>query len=167
MKKYVAVLLMTILIAGNALAQKNDSHDYKNAVGVKFYPGALTIKHFFNEHIAGEGITYFYGNAARITGLLEFHFDIKDVPGLKWYIGPGAHISFVRYKNQANTFAGIDGVLGLDYKFRGIPVNLSVDWQPSFEFGENPQYTANPGYVLKDGPGFTGSWAGIGVRYTF
>jgi hypothetical protein len=31
---------------------------------------------------------------------------------------------------------GIDGVLGLDYKFNGAPINMSLDWQPSFEFGD-------------------------------
>jgi hypothetical protein len=31
---------------------------------------------------------------------------------------------------------GIDGVLGLDYKFNGAPINVSIDWQPSFEFGD-------------------------------
>ena len=46
-----------------------------------------------------------------------------------------------------------DGVLGLDYKFRGAPINMSIDWQPSFEFGA--------------GRGFVGSWGGLGIRYTF
>ena len=48
---------------------------------------------------------------------------------------------------------GVDGVIGLDYKFRGAPINLSLDWQPSFEFGDNR--------------GFVSSWGGLGIRYTF
>ena len=51
------------------------------------------------------------------------------------------------------TFAGVDGVLGLDYKFNGAPINMSLDWQPSFEFGTNR--------------GFYGNWGGLGIRYTF
>ena len=167
MKKiFFAIMVIMIVSMGHAAAQKNDSQEYTNAVGVKFYPGALTIKHNFNHMIGVEGITYIYDNASvRLTGLLEFNFDIEPVPGLKWFVGPGAHVSFIRYQSQATTFAGIDGILGVDYKFYGVPVNISFDWQPSFEFGVEPTY-ANQHHI-KDGPGFTGSWAGVGVRYTF
>jgi len=167
MKKiFLAINILIIAGIGNANAQKNDSQDYTNAVGVKFYPAALTAKHFFNRTIGAEAITYFYDNASvRFTGLLEFNFPIASVEGLKWFAGPGAHVSFLRYKNQATTYVGIDAILGLDYKFKGVPINLSLDWQPSFEFGEEPTYENH--HYIKDGPGFTGSWAGVGVRYTF
>jgi hypothetical protein len=89
----------------------------------------------------------------RITGLYEIHGPITGAKGLQWYIGPGAHIGFYNTKNGGGTFIGIDGVLGLDYKFNGAPINISLDWQPSFEFG--------------DGHGFAGSWGGLGIRYTF
>ncbi len=167
MKKFFFVSAIFMIAGiGNVSAQKNESQDYTNAVGLKFYPAALTAKHFFNHMVSAEGITYLYDNASvRVTGLLEFNFDINTVPGLKWFVGPGAHVSFLRYKTQATTYAGIDAILGLDYKFKGVPVNLSIDWQPSFEFGEEPTYENH--HHIKDGPGFTGSWAGIGVRYTF
>jgi hypothetical protein len=96
------------------------------------------------------------------VGLYEFHYDIEGAPGLKWYIGPGAHLGFYndryydrRYYNGdgSGSYVGLDGVLGLDYKFDQAPINLSLDWQPSFEFGVNR--------------GFIGSWGGLGVRYTF
>ena len=71
-------------------------------------------------------------------------------------VGPGAHVGFYDYYDHDNhvdgTFIGIDGVLGLDYKFNGAPINVSIDWQPSFEFGD---------YV-----GFS-HYGGIGIRYTF
>ena len=55
--------------------------------------------------------------------------------------------------HQSHASVGVDGVLGLDYKFNRAPINLSIDWQPSFEFA--------------DGHGFVGSWGGLGIRYTF
>ena len=148
MKNYFIVLLIVMFTAKHVSAQKSNSYDYKNAVGVKFYPGAITIKHFFNSNIAVEGISYFYGTSSiRFTGLIEFHFDITTVPGLKWYIGPGAHVSFAKYKSQANTFVGIDGILGLDYKFKAIPLNLSADWTPSFFLNGDLYYSSfRPGY---------------------
>ena len=54
---------------------------------------------------------------------------------------------------DSTRYIGVDGVLGLDYKFNGAPINISLDWQPSFEFGDNR--------------GFVGSWGGLGIRFTF
>jgi hypothetical protein len=156
MKKATLLLAITLFIITTIYAQKyNSRSDYKTAAGIKFLDGAgLTIKHFLNDKAALEGIAYFYGNGTRITGLYEVHFDIAGAEGLKWYVGPGAHIGL--YQNKyfgGGTFVGIDGVLGLDYKINNAPLNLSLDWQPSFEFGNNR--------------GFVGSWGGFAVRYTF
>lgn len=50
-------------------------------------------------------------------------------------MGPGAHIAFYNSKNYTyGTVAGLDGVVGLDFKVNNAPLNLSVDWQPSFQF---------------------------------
>jgi hypothetical protein len=135
----------------------NKSSTYTTALGVKFYPGAISLKHFVDNTVALEGIGSFWDYGFRVTGLYEFHYDIRDVQGLKWYIGPGVHVGF--YNNLDNhggaTSFGIDGVLGLDYKFTGAPINMSLDWQPSFEFGNNFNN------------GFAGNWGGLGIRYTF
>ena len=140
---------------GTLKAQRNETgHDYSNAVGLKFYPTGITFKHFLSEDKALEGLLYFWDKGTRVTGLYEFHFDIGEVEGLKWYVGPGAHIGF--YNNNyygGSTLIGVDGVIGLDYKFSDLPINLSLDWQPAFEFG--------------DGAGFVGAWGGLAVRYVF
>jgi hypothetical protein len=148
-------VLMFVGIAGAKAQEVNTSSSYTTAVGLKFYPGALTVKHFINDGAAIEGIGYFASYGFRITGLYEFHHDISDVEGLKWYVGPGAHVGFYDTRYGGGAGIGIDGVLGLDYKFQGAPINASVDWQPSFEFGSN-------GYN-----GFVGGWGGLAIRYTF
>ena len=158
MKKIILVsFVMLFVTISNLSAQKgtsyNTSDSYQTAVGVKFYPGSLTVKHFINDNTALEGIAYFY-NGVRITGLYEIHGNINDVNGLRWYIGPGAHVGFYGTKYGGGSSIGIDGVLGLDYKFSGAPINVSLDWQPSFEFGNNY------------GNGFTGNWGGLAIRYT-
>lgn len=127
---------------------------YRTALGVKVWDGGgISVKHFFRENRAGELIGYFWSRGARFTGLYEIHGDFNGAAGLKWYIGPGAHLGFYNTKYGDGVYAGIDGVLGLDYKFTGAPINISLDWQPSFEFGE--------------GRGFYGNWGGLGIRYTF
>lgn len=149
MRKLFVATLLILITAGVTSAQ-----GYKNALGVKVWDGAgISYKHFFTGNNAGELIGYFWNQGSRITGLYEIHGPISGATGLKWYIGPGVHIGFYNTKNGGGSFAGIDGVLGLDYKFNGAPINLSLDWQPSFEFGASR--------------GFIGSWGGLGIRYTF
>ena len=146
----------------NAQSKSTNSSSYKTALGVKVWDGAgISFKHFLQQRNALELIGYFWGHGARITGLYEIHGPIQGATGLQWYIGPGAHIGFYDGHHHHNhdevddhhTHIGIDGVIGLDYKFRGAPINVSLDWQPAFEFGH--------------GTGFYGNWGGLGIRYTF
>ncbi|MBA2499591.1 MAG: hypothetical protein H0V30_07685 [Chitinophagaceae bacterium] len=153
MKKIVCTLLLSFIMVGLINAQSM-GRTYTTALGVKVWDGAgITLKHFVQPDRALEFIGYFHRRGFRITGLYEIHGDIGGAPGLKWYIGPGAHIGFYDDKYGDGTFAGIDGVLGLDYKINKAPINLSLDWQPSFEFGS--------------GRGFYGNLGGLGIRYTF
>ena len=147
------VIFLTITIS-QAQNSSTNSSSYKNALGVKVLDGGgITFKHFVSGNNALEFIGYFWNRGTRITGLYEIHGPISGASGLKWYIGPGAHIGFYNTKYGDGSFIGLDGVLGLDYKFKGAPINMSIDWQPSFEFGDNR--------------GFVGSWGGFAVRYTF
>ena len=168
MKKLLLICLVGIagvFAASESKAQDMD-YDYRTALGLKLWRdgGGITLKHFVRTNRALEGIGYFWGGGSRITGLYEYHFDFAGAPGLKWYVGPGVHVGFYNanyngngngyyYNGSSGAYIGIDGVLGLDYKFKGAPINLSIDWQPSFEFGDNR--------------GFVGSWGGLGIRYTF
>lgn len=155
MKKILLLLSITFVITiTSATAQSTNSSDYRTALGIKFYPTGITVKHFVTDKHALEGIGYFFNYGARISGLYEIHFDISSVAGLKWYVGPGAHIGFYNNKYGGATAFGVDGVLGLDYKVNTIPLNLSLDWQPSIEFGSGFNN------------GFTGNWGGIAIRYT-
>ncbi|HSN60280.1 MAG TPA: hypothetical protein VLR49_05075 [Ferruginibacter sp.] len=155
-KQLFAIGIILMMGIGSTSAQSNvSSQSYTTALGVKFYPGAISLKHFVKPNAALEGIGYFWNRGSRITGLYEIHGDINNAPGLKWYIGPGAHIGFYNNKYGGGTSAGVDGVLGLDYKFKGAPINMSIDWQPSFEFGDNY------------GNGFNGNWGGLAIRYVF
>src|SRR6188472_239245 len=158
-KVFLLSVTFCLFLLSNAQSKSTHSSSYRSALGVKFWDGAgITFKHFFQGNNAGEFIGYFWNRGFRLTGLYEIHGDFSDAPGLKWYIGPGAHIGFYDegyykhgyYYGDRHTSIGIDGVLGLDYKFKGAPINMSIDWQPAFEFG--------------DGSGFYGSWGGLGIR---
>jgi hypothetical protein len=164
MRKFVltAIVLLSV-IAVQAQSKSTNSSRYKTALGVKVWDGGgISLKHFFNGNNAGELIGYFWRNGFRLTGLYEIHGPISGATGLKWYIGPGLHVGAYNnhhyhhhdgHYHDSHASIGIDGVLGLDYKFNSAPINISLDWQPSFEFA--------------DGHSFNGSWGGLGIRYTF
>ncbi|MES2430736.1 MAG: hypothetical protein V4556_07340 [Bacteroidota bacterium] len=156
MKKISTLIVALILVATvtNAQNKTANSLTYKTAAGVKIWDGAgISLKTFIDGKNALEFIGFFNGNGTRITGLYEIHGDLNTESNLKWYIGPGAHVGFYKFAGDTKAYVGIDGVLGIDYKFKNLPLNLSLDWQPSFEFGT--------------GRGFAGDWGGLGVRYTF
>lgn len=157
MKKLIMSISMVACMGiANKITAQSRGQNYTDAIGVKLLDGGgITYKHFIDDKNALEAIGFFWNRGTRITGLYEIHHNINGVSGLKWYIGPGAHVGFYNKNYGGGTFAGIDGVLGLDYKFNNAPFNVSLDWQPSFEFGS--------GY----NNGFNGNWGGIGVRYTF
>ncbi|HEY6505274.1 MAG TPA: hypothetical protein VIZ28_14970 [Chitinophagaceae bacterium] len=151
-KVFVSALALFIVVVSQA--QGATGSTYKTALGVKVFDGGgITLKHFFTYNHAGELIAYFWSHGVRFTGLYEIHGDIRGAEGLKWYIGPGAHIGFYDQDNGDGAFFGIDGVIGLDYKFKGAPINISIDWQPYVEFGNDN--------------GFSASSGGLGIRYTF
>ncbi len=158
--KRLFLAAFVLLSFTNLHAQQNNGSSYKTALGVKVYPGAVTVKHFISGNNAIEGLGYISSDGFRLTGLYEIHNDLAGVEGLKWYVGGGGHVGVWSdtWKNKYPTrdgglAIGVDGVLGLDYKIKGAPLNLSFDWQPSFNL---------IGYNY-----FEGGWGGLGIRYTF
>lgn len=157
MKRLILAILVIFTFA--QLHAQNNGSSYTTALGIKVYPGAITVKHFTGRN-AIEGLGYISSDGFRLTGLYEVHNNFADVEGLKWYIGGGGHIGIWsdywrnKYPARADGAAiGVDGVLGLDYKIKGAPLNFSFDWQPSFNL---------IGYNY-----FEGGWGGLAIRYTF
>lgn len=161
MKKTTTIIIVLgfLCINSSSYAQRrstknSSSNDYENAIGIKFgwfEGGAISAKHFINNN-AIEGLLSFWNRGFRITGLYEFYWNLPNTDGLKIYAGPGAHLGVFNSNNGGGAYLGIDGVLGLDYKFRNAPINLSLDFQPSFELGYSDSFYG---------------WGGLGIRYTF
>ena len=137
MKKILFTCLIAFCLVSVSLAQ-----DYKTGIGLRagLYNG-LTIKHFTGERSAFEVILASRWRGAQITGLYEIHNQAFETERLNWYYGFGAHVGFwdgdytykywgVQNKNYA--VIGIDGILGMEYNFTEIPINIGLDWKPGF-----------------------------------
>ncbi|MFY7840529.1 MAG: hypothetical protein ACOVP7_09640 [Lacibacter sp.] len=150
-KLFLAILLSSAFFFAQAQNETANSPEYKTAIGAKLWTGGgVSVKTFIKDNNALEFIGYFDRYGTRITGLYEIHGNLSSEGALKWYVGPGAHVGL--YKGI--TAVGIDGVVGVDYKFTNMPLNLALDWQPSFELGSG---TRN---------GFNGNWGGFAIRFT-
>ncbi len=128
MKKFLPTVIVVFIFIMTAETSRSQSmgSGYTTSIGFKYYPGAITVKHFIGENRAVEGLLSFWDHGFRVTGLYEIHGDITDARGLKWYIGPGLHVGAYNegwyhndhYFESGSPSFGIDGVAGLDYKSR-------------------------------------------------
>jgi len=155
------------------ISLQSKAETYETALGLRLsgFSSGISLKHFTNPTGAVEGILSFGRHSLLVTGLYESHKPFPNAEGLSWFYGGGAHIGFInsdygyyyfyehRHKHDvpiddyyATFLLGADFIIGLDYKFTGAPVNLSLDVKPFVD-------------II---PGFYGYWEGaLSVRFTF
>jgi len=156
MKKIILTLTLALFLNTLASAQ-----DYNTAIGLRLGTSiGVTARHFLGEKSAVEGLLTTRWQGLEITGLYEFSNNAFDVDRLNWYFGFGAHLGFYNGDNtpwgeSGTSYAilGIDGIIGMEYSFIDVPINLSLDWKPMFNL---TSYT-----------GFWGDALALSVRYTF
>lgn len=134
------IILSLFVATGLLTGIVTHAQDYKTALGVRLSSSpamvgnSISLKHFFKENMAIEG--YFaFGDPLALGASLEIHKPLAPA-GLTWYYGAGAYLGFpktynaVKQKDETDVNLGGQGVIGLDYKFTNIPLNLSLDWKP-------------------------------------
>lgn len=135
MKKIVVALFAIIAVSSAVSAQ-----DYRSALGVRLSSSAamvnnsISFKQFISDKTAIEA--YFsFGDPLALGAMLEFHKPLAP-SGLRYYYGVGGYLGFVKttntttQKTTTDPNIGAQGVIGLDYKFTNVPLNLSLDWKP-------------------------------------
>jgi hypothetical protein len=152
-----------LLLAGLFFFSTSNAQYYKTGVGVRLSSSAaminnsVSVKQFISDKTAIEGLLSFDDPLA--FGLLvEFHKPLSAA-GMQYFYGAGGYLGFVktynpnhlRNENEANF--GAQGIVGLDYKFNNIPLNISLDWKP--ELNIVPDINFEPAAI-----GFT-------ARFTF
>ena len=136
MKRTIVLLLIisSIFITQQTIAQDPPA-DYRFGIGIRLsnstptLNNSITGKYFITNKSAVEGLISF-GSRFGIGAMLEIYQPFST-PGLRWFYGAGGYVGFE--SDPGKTFAGPTGILGLDYKFPNVPVNLSVDWKPELD----------------------------------
>lgn len=148
MKKLLFIALLCI----GSLAQ---AQEYDTSIGIRGgIASGLTIKHFISYDAALEGIISTRWGGINLSALYEIHAPAFHEPGFNWYYGFGAHLGFWNgnnanwgEENKNYTALGVAGIIGLEYIFSEVPINLSLDYTPSFYFN-GPSGIQNDNFAL-------------------
>jgi len=126
-------LLLTIYLPASA--------QYKMALGARFSTGnaivnhSISFKYFITPTVSGEAL-FSFGDPFAVGVLFAKHKPVTD-NSFTFFYGGGA------YFGASSAYrAGLQGVLGLDYKMAGLPLNFSVDWKP--ELNLSREFTFEP-----------------------
>jgi hypothetical protein len=158
LKLKISFIILFIISSYSVNAQS-----YTTALGVRFggLSNGVTLKHFISNSSAIEGIASIGYRTFIVTGLYEMHTPVDHSKLFKFYYGVGAHIGFFQdggYYNYYNNYytnqavIGVDGIIGLGYKFYSAPINIGMDFKPFFDFNSGSNFY------------FDG---GLSIRYTF
>jgi hypothetical protein len=161
-KLYIAfVFLLLLSSAGFSQMTLANGDTYKLGIGLRgaWVANGLDVKYFMdhNSKHALEGIIGAFWGRFDVTLLYEWHFDL-GVEGLQLYVGAGGHIRHYgpRWANRSGSWnyyngpgsglhAGVDGVVGLEYKIYGAPIAVGADFKPFYELDFD-----GDGYVQSD-----------------
>ena len=126
MKKYVLIIILSVVGILNTEAQE---------IGVRFgdviggniaVDGVLSTGKYNRIHADVS-----FGNGLGVDFLWDFYRPMSN-EALNWYIGAGP------YAVLGDPFQlGAAGELGLEYRFKGVPVVLGADWRPYFRLIDN------------------------------
>ena len=152
-KKLVLSVVVLLLAAVNISAQ-----DYNWAAGVRLGDdmGGISVKKSISERGKIEGIIAIpYWHGVNLTGLYQQYIPVET---FHIYYGAGGHVGNWKHKSddisKNDYFIGVDCIIGIEFTLlRSIPLSLSFDYKPSYNF------TGNAGFNFNGG--------GIGLRYRF
>lgn len=142
----------SLLIVGIGFLNIASAQDYKTAIGIRLSSAQATVnnsislKFFMNDRAAIEGL-FSFGDPLALGVLYELHKPIAQST-IKWYYGGGGYLAFIKTydpnkgKDVTNADFGAQGVLGLDYKFVNLPLNLSLDWKPELNLVSSINFEA-------------------------
>lgn len=166
MKKINFSIFLLIAFAFSTQAQDTIS---KNAIGVRFGNHyGLEVEITYQKKISSKNRLEINGGwnsdnnteTFKLFGIYQWYWNLEK--GLYWYAGGGGGFgTWNTDDNYTNEYANDNGIfivatgdIGIEYHFKGVPIQLSLDGRPEYVFNN----------YEKNDFGFN---AGLGVRYKF
>lgn len=158
--KLVLLFCLSTFFINRLHAQREQP--YTKSLGVRLgWLTGVSYKQYYTNLITFEGIIGTYYRGVLATGLVAYQTEIPGTTGLYFFAGGGIHLGYVNknyyrgpkgYYSSNRFAAGVDGIAGIEYKFLTLPLNISLDFKPFYDF-------VAPHSLPWDGA--------ISVRYTF
>jgi len=160
-KIFLAIFFSVLFFSVQVQAQS-----WEKAIGLRLgFPNSITYKQFISEKAAIEGILGTRGDfgyrSLNLAAAYQIHNTLldDDFGELRWYFGGGATLNVISANsstriNAGRISTGVQGYIGVDYNFNDVPINISLDWIPTFLF-------------FGFGDGFEGEYGAFAVRYIF
>jgi hypothetical protein len=136
MKKLL--LILALVSMGVITSGQVSSH----ALGARLYGGdtyngaELSYQKGLNERnrLELDASFGFKSDNNRIALVGIYHWDWHIIGGFNWYLGPGAMVSYDNYEGSSYVNIGLGGQIGIEYNFRGLPLLISLDGRPMWDF---------------------------------
>jgi len=135
---------------------QNNGGTYNWAVGLKYQPAALSVKHYSQKGDALEFLLTKYNEGTRLTALFELAYKLNKSGSLRTVMGPGLHVGIWDNDIKKNTYIknpiiGFDAIFGIEYKIPNAPIAFQLDYQPSVDVVGNSD-------IFKD-------WGGLTIKF--
>jgi len=144
MKKILAIAVALFAFVAVASAQPR-------ALGLRAgYGGELSYQHTLGGANFAELDLGLWQHGFKLTG--AYDFILAGDGNFNLYAGPAAAVGTWKVNDNSDFVAGVGGQIGVEYNFP-IPLQLSLDWEPIYYFG--------------DDHGFYAYGIALGVRYRF
>ncbi|MEI8112412.1 MAG: outer membrane insertion C- signal [Bacteroidia bacterium] len=72
-----------------------------------------------------------------VDALWDFIYKPLGVESFNWYLGAGPYLRI-----DDPFWLGVAGEVGLEYKFKGVPIALGLDWRPSVSIIQDTDFHA-------------------------
>ena len=144
---------LLILCAATMNAQNSTagSASYKLGIGARVWPFGVSFKSNLTKRSRSFELVAYFHDGMVLSLMYYWNFILNTAKNLKFYIGPTVMGGYRDDDAGGGAVFGVGGVVGFDYKFLRLPLNLSLDWQPSIQFAKETDYK---------------NWGGIAVRFT-
>jgi hypothetical protein len=142
-------LISTILTA--------NAQNFEKAVGIRLgYTNAIFFEKQNDELSSSRYMLNWRENGRQFTAMKIFRnydldqfseFKLGDIAGkVSFYYGYGAHAGYIKweqhisdekgqyFKTQSAPVFGLDGIMGLSYDFKRLPLAVTLDTKPFFDY---------------------------------
>ncbi|MDX2249279.1 MAG: hypothetical protein SF052_20995 [Bacteroidia bacterium] len=137
-----SIFLGTILLYSRSSAQ-----EYTSALGLRTgSDSGISLKHFFAENTALEGMLVYRQTGFRVVGMVEQQFFLGRHSSSALYFGLGGHLGYsglVAPEQTPRQVAGLDFLVGFEYVFPHSPLVFAFDLKPLVELRYDPVFSGN------------------------